>query len=154
MQPLQGPEAAPPSRIERGYANYALGLLVLLYVINYVDRQVLAVLLEPIMRVEVVTPDDYTGDVIGDLSARTASIAGIEIRNGSGQSIQADVPLKLVQELMNHLDIKSTLRYAHLAPHQKCSAIEQMENGRKIGPVLSERLYGYLINEDTRDCNS
>ena len=51
------------------------------------------ILLEPIMRVEVVTPDDYTGDVIGDLSARTASIAGIEIRNGSGQSIQADVPL-------------------------------------------------------------
>jgi elongation factor G len=51
------------------------------------------ILLEPIMRVEVVTPDDYTGDVIGDLSARAASIAGIEIRNGSGQSIQADVPL-------------------------------------------------------------
>jgi elongation factor G len=51
------------------------------------------ILLEPIMRVEVVTPDDYTGDVIGDLSARTASIAGIESRNGSGQSIQADVPL-------------------------------------------------------------
>ncbi len=51
------------------------------------------ILLEPIMRVEVVTPDDHTGDVIGDLSARMASIAGIEIRNGSGQSIQADVPL-------------------------------------------------------------
>jgi elongation factor G len=38
-------------------------------------------------------PDDYTGDVIGDLSARSASIAGIESHNGSGQSIQADVPL-------------------------------------------------------------
>jgi elongation factor G len=51
------------------------------------------ILLEPIMRVEVVAPDDYTGDVIGDLSARQASISGIESRNGSGQSIQADVPL-------------------------------------------------------------
>jgi elongation factor G len=51
------------------------------------------ILLEPIMHVEVVAPDDYTGDVIGDLSARTASITGIESRNGSGQSIQADVPL-------------------------------------------------------------
>jgi elongation factor G len=51
------------------------------------------ILLEPIMRVEVVTPDDYTGDVIGDLSARTASITGIEPRNGTGQSIVADVPL-------------------------------------------------------------
>jgi elongation factor G len=51
------------------------------------------ILLEPIMRVEVVAPDDYTGDVIGDLSSRTASITGIDNRNGSGQSIQAAVPL-------------------------------------------------------------
>ena len=51
------------------------------------------ILLEPIMRVEVVAPEDYTGDIIGDLSARTASITGIESRNGSGQSIRADVPL-------------------------------------------------------------
>jgi elongation factor G len=51
------------------------------------------VLLEPIMRVEVVIPDDHTGDVIGDLSARTASITGMDSRNGSGQSIEADVPL-------------------------------------------------------------
>jgi len=51
------------------------------------------VMLEPIMRVEVVTPDDYTGEVIGDLSSRQASITGIDNRNGSGQSIQADVPL-------------------------------------------------------------
>ena len=51
------------------------------------------ILLEPVMRVEVVAPDEYTGDVIGDLSARAASISGIDNRNGSGQSIQADVPL-------------------------------------------------------------
>ena len=51
------------------------------------------ILLEPIMRVEAVVPDEHTGDVIGGLSARAASIIGIELRNGSGQSIQADVPL-------------------------------------------------------------
>jgi elongation factor G len=51
------------------------------------------ILLEPIMRVEVMTPEDHTGDVIGDLSARSASITGIDSHNGSGQSIQADVPL-------------------------------------------------------------
>jgi len=51
------------------------------------------ILLEPIMHIEVVAPEDYTGDVISDLSSRTASITGIESRNGSGQSIQADVPL-------------------------------------------------------------
>ncbi|MEJ2210444.1 MAG: elongation factor G [Anaerolineae bacterium] len=54
------------------------------------------VLLEPIMRVEVMAPEDYTGDVIGDLSARQANIMGIQSRNGSGQSIQADVPLALM----------------------------------------------------------
>jgi len=54
------------------------------------------ILLEPIMRVEVVAPEDYTGDVIGDLSARQASITGMQSRNGSGQSIQADVPLALM----------------------------------------------------------
>jgi elongation factor G len=51
------------------------------------------ILLEPIMRVEVVAPDDHTGDVIGDLSARAANITGMDNRNGSGQSIVADVPL-------------------------------------------------------------
>jgi elongation factor G len=51
------------------------------------------ILLEPIMHIEVVTPDDYLGDVIGDLSARSASITGIEPQNGSGQVVQAHVPL-------------------------------------------------------------
>jgi elongation factor G len=51
------------------------------------------ILLEPIMRLEVIAPDEYLGDVIGDLGARSASILGIEMRNGSGQSIRANVPL-------------------------------------------------------------
>ena len=51
------------------------------------------ILLEPIMHVDVLAPEDYTGEVIGDLSTRSASITGIDSRNGSGQSIQADVPL-------------------------------------------------------------
>ncbi len=51
------------------------------------------IMLEPVMGLEVVVAEDHTGDVIGDLSARAATITGIESRNGSGQSIQADVPL-------------------------------------------------------------
>jgi elongation factor G len=51
------------------------------------------ILLEPIMRVEVITPDDYLGEVIGDLSARSASILGIEMRPGAVQSIRAYLPL-------------------------------------------------------------
>jgi elongation factor G len=50
------------------------------------------VLLEPIMGVEVVTPDDYMGDVMGDLSSRRGKIEGMEQR-GSSQVIRAQVPL-------------------------------------------------------------
>jgi elongation factor G len=50
------------------------------------------VLLEPIMRVEAVTPEDYMGDVIGDLSSRRGRIEGMESR-GSSQVIRAQVPL-------------------------------------------------------------
>ena len=51
------------------------------------------VLLEPMMRVEVVAPDDYTGGVVGDLSARRALIEGMEPRPGGASSIKAIVPL-------------------------------------------------------------
>ncbi len=50
------------------------------------------VLLEPVMAVEVVTPEDYMGDVIGDLSSRRGRIEGME-QKGSGQTIRALVPL-------------------------------------------------------------
>ena len=50
------------------------------------------VLLEPIMSVEVVTPEDYMGDVMGDLSSRRGRIEGMEAR-GSSQVIRAQVPL-------------------------------------------------------------
>ncbi|HLL45579.1 MAG TPA: elongation factor G, partial [Longimicrobiaceae bacterium] len=50
------------------------------------------VLLEPVMKVEVVTPSDYMGDVIGDLSSRRGKIQGMDQR-GEGQVINAQVPL-------------------------------------------------------------
>ncbi|MGE5559362.1 MAG: elongation factor G [Bacillota bacterium] len=50
------------------------------------------VLLEPIMKVEVVVPEEYMGDVIGNLSARRGRIEGMELRAGS-QVIRATVPL-------------------------------------------------------------
>ena len=50
------------------------------------------VLLEPIMGVEVVTPDEYMGDVIGDLSSRRGRIEGMEAR-GNTQVVRAHVPL-------------------------------------------------------------
>jgi len=50
------------------------------------------VLLEPIMKVEVVTPEDYSGDVIGDLNRRRGQITGMD-ETPAGKSITADVPL-------------------------------------------------------------
>jgi elongation factor G len=55
-------------------------------------RQASAVLLEPVMEVEVVTPSDFLGDVIGDLSARRGKIGGMTQR-GDAQVVAADVPL-------------------------------------------------------------
>ena len=51
------------------------------------------VLLEPMMKVEVVVPDEFTGDVIGNLSARRGSIDGMGPRGDGLQAIDAHVPL-------------------------------------------------------------
>jgi len=50
------------------------------------------VLLEPVMKVEVVVPEEHLGDVLGDLSARRGHIEGME-RRGSTQIIRSKVPL-------------------------------------------------------------
>jgi elongation factor G len=51
------------------------------------------VLLEPIMKVEVVAPEEYLGDVIGQLNSRRGSIQGMEVRPGNAQAVRANVPL-------------------------------------------------------------
>ncbi|MGH8992684.1 MAG: elongation factor G, partial [Acidimicrobiia bacterium] len=55
-------------------------------------RKAKPALLEPIMAVEVVTPEEYMGDVIGDLSSRRGKVAGMEPR-GNSQVVRAQVPL-------------------------------------------------------------
>jgi elongation factor G len=55
-------------------------------------RKAKPVLLEPIMKVEVVTPDDYFGDIVGDLSRRRGVIIGTE-ESPSGKVVTAEVPL-------------------------------------------------------------
>ncbi len=55
-------------------------------------RRARPVLLEPIMKVEVVTPEDYSGDVIGDLNRRRGQITGMEDSPG-GKVISGEVPL-------------------------------------------------------------
>jgi elongation factor G len=55
-------------------------------------RRAKPVLLEPIMKVEVVTPEEYSGDVIGDLNRRRGQILGMD-ETPSGKAITAEVPL-------------------------------------------------------------
>ena len=61
-------------------------------------------LLEPIMRVEVVTPDDYMGDVIGDLNGRRGRVLGM-VPKGKNQEVGAMVPMAEV--LTYASDLKS-----------------------------------------------
>ena len=51
------------------------------------------VLLEPIMKVEVIVPEEFLGDVLGQLSARRAEIQGMDVRPGNAQAVRALVPL-------------------------------------------------------------
>ena len=60
------------------------------------------VLLEPIMKVEVVTPEDYTGSVIGDLNSRRGQIQGQDMR-GNANVVNAMVPLANMFGYVNNL---------------------------------------------------
>jgi elongation factor G len=59
-------------------------------------------LLEPVMRVEVVTPRDYMGDVIGDLNSRRGRITG-QSQRGDAEVISATVPLSNLFGYVNTL---------------------------------------------------
>jgi elongation factor G len=78
------------------------------------------VLLEPIMRVEVVTPEDYMGDVIGDLNSRRGHIQGMDSR-GNAHVINAMVPLANMFGYVNNLRSMSqgratyTMHFDHYA---------------------------------------
>jgi len=80
-----------------------------------------AQLLEPIMKVEVVTPDDYMGDVIGDLNSRRGQIAGTEAR-GVATVVNAMVPLANMFGYVNTLRSMSqgraqyTMQFDHYEP--------------------------------------
>ena len=56
-------------------------------------RKASPVILEPIMKVEVETPEDYMGDIMGDLNRRRGLVQGMEDMMGGSKSIRAEVPL-------------------------------------------------------------
>jgi elongation factor G len=88
-------------------------------------RRAGAVLLEPVMRCEIVTPEVNMGDVIGDLNGRRGKISGMAPRPGGVQAILAEVPLG---EMFGYAtDLRSrtqgratyTMQFSHYAPVPK-----------------------------------
>lgn len=77
-------------------------------------------LLEPIMKVEVVTPEDYMGDIIGDLNSRRGQVSGMDQR-GNARVIDATVPLSSMFGYVNTLRSMSqgraqyTMQFSHYA---------------------------------------
>ena len=89
-----------------------------------------AVLMEPIMKLEVVTPEEYTGSVIGDLNRRRGLPKSQEPRSGGAVSIQADVPLSEMFGYVTSLRTitsgraNSTMEFSHFSPAPKGIADE------------------------------
>ena len=94
-------------------------------------------IMEPIMKVSVIVPDDYMGDVIGDLNARRGQIQGMEAMNGS-QRINAFVPLAQMFGYATDLRSKTqgrgqySMEPSHYAEVPK-SIAESIIAGRKKG---------------------
>ncbi|HET9745511.1 MAG TPA: elongation factor G [Chitinophagaceae bacterium] len=84
-------------------------------------RKAKPVLLEPIMKVEVVTPDQYMGDVTGDLNRRRGMLEGMDSRAGA-QVIKAKVPLSEMFGYVTQLRslssgrASSTMEFSHYSP--------------------------------------
>ena len=98
------------------------------------------VLLEPIMKLEVVTPDDYVGSVIGDLNKRRGMPTGQDARAGGAIAVQATVPLSEMFGYVTSLRTitsgraSSTMEFSHFAPAPKGIAddiIEKAQGGVK-----------------------
>jgi elongation factor G len=83
-------------------------------------RKAGACLLEPIMSVEVVTPEEYMGDIIGDLNSRRGQVSGMDAR-GNARVIDAQVPLASMFGYVNTLRSMSqgraqyTMQFHHYA---------------------------------------
>ena len=84
-------------------------------------RKAKPVLLEPIMRIEVITPSQYMGDVTGDLNRRRGMMEGMDTRAGA-EVIKAKVPLSEMFGYVTQLRslssgrASSTMEFSHYAP--------------------------------------
>ena len=99
-------------------------------------RKTKPVLLEPIMALEVVTPEEYVGPVIGDLNRRRGLPKGQEPRTGGAVAIDAEVPLSEMFGYVTQLRTitsgraSSTMEFSHYAPTPSSIADEVIEKAK------------------------
>jgi elongation factor G len=102
-------------------------------------RRASPVLLEPIMAVEVETPDDFMGNVVGDLNSRRGVIQGMEEMAGGGKAIRAEVPLaemfgySTAMRSLSQGRATYTMEFKHYAeaPKQIAEAVINKYTGRE-----------------------
>ncbi len=102
------------------------------------------VLLEPIMRVEVVVPQEYTGDVIGDLNARRGRVGQMEPR-GNSQVISVMVPLA---EMFGYATALRSVTQGRATYSMHFAHYEQLP--RQIADEIVARAQGKLVSEPTQ----
>ena len=98
------------------------------------------VLLEPIMKLEVVSPDEYVGSVIGDLNRRRGLPKGQDTRSGGAVAIQAEVPLAEMFGYVTQLRTitsgraSSSMEFSHFSPAPKgiADAVIEKAKGLKV----------------------
>ena len=95
-------------------------------------------LLEPIMKLEIVSPEEYVGSVIGDLNRRRGLPKGQETRTGGAIAIQADVPLSEMFGYVTDLRTitsgraSSTMEFSHYAPPPRSVANDVIEKANGV----------------------
>lgn len=94
------------------------------------------VLLEPIMKLEIISPEEFTGSVIGDLNRRRGLPKGQETRAGGAVNISAEVPLSEMFGYVTDLRTitsgraNSTMEFSHFAPAPKNIAADIIEKSK------------------------
>jgi elongation factor G len=97
------------------------------------------VFLEPIMKLEVVTPEEYVGEVIGDLNKRRGNIEGMEIKAG-GRVVKAKVPLA---EQFGYVTVLRTLTSG------RATSSMEFSNFQQVSPNLAKEILDKVKGKST-----
>ena len=100
------------------------------------------VIMEPIMAVEVVTPEENMGDIIGDLNKRRGQISGMESK-GNARVVKAKVPLS---EMFGYVTVLRTISSGRATSSMEFSHFESVPNN--VSKEIIEKASGKLKNED------